>query len=181
MLIRRKALGGGAHGGSIAPKTVCVFKKSSTSSKLFRPGCRLLVQRAPLMCGLSAPTDGLSKKFQRPMTKRRSYDKSAEVALKTASLGPKRRFNGMAKLMARAGRGLTFQLPKTTIRDGNTDSEESDSEDEKEPDRPFEPLCVWTSPHQGGELQGLPARWYVLCYCIVFLFYVAFIYSIIRN
>jgi hypothetical protein len=75
-------------------------------------------------------------------------------------LGPKRRMNGMAKLLARAGRGLTFQLPVSKKTDGDDTGDESESEDEdnKEPDRPFEPLQVWTSPHQGAEPKGLMPR-----------------------
>lgn len=95
------------------------------------------------------------------MTKRRSYNKNAELALKSSSLGQKRRMDGMAKLLARAGKGLNFQLPGKK-RDGDcsgTDGE-SDSEDEaaKEPDKPYEPLLVWKSPHEGGEAKGLPPK-----------------------
>jgi len=95
------------------------------------------------------------------MTKRRSYDTNANVALKTCSLGQKRRLDGMAKLMARAGKGLMYKLPQTQKKDGECSgtSDESDSEEEeKEPERPFEPLCVWKSPHDGGEAKGLPPR-----------------------
>ena len=93
------------------------------------------------------------------MLKRRAYGKSADAALQQSSLGQRRRMNGMAKLLARAGRGLSYKLPQTKKEDGDTD-ESSDSEDEdeeREPDRPFEPLQVWTSPHQGGEAKGLPS------------------------
>jgi hypothetical protein len=110
------------------------------------------------------------------MTKRRSYDKGAEAALQKSSLGPKRRMNGMAKLLARAGRGLTFQLPVAKVKDGNDTGSESDSEEEenKEPDRPFEPLQVWTSPHQGAEPKGLMPRTCVYCilsWAVVLRFY----------
>lgn len=83
------------------------------------------------------------------MTQRRAYNKSADTALQQASLGPRRRFNGMAKLLARAGRGLSYQLPQmTTTTSGDTEESGSESDDdEKEPDRPFEPLRVWKSPH----------------------------------
>jgi len=66
----------------------------------------------------------------------------------------------MAKLMARAGKGLSFQLPGGPKRDGDCSGtgSESESEGEKEPERPFEPLMVWQSPHQGGEAKGLPPR-----------------------
>jgi DNA repair and recombination RAD54-like protein len=175
MLIRRKTLPGQSSsssslGAATLTKTVCAVKKASTitsHSKLFRPGgaCKIIVQRAPLLCGLSLPA-GLSKKFQRPMTKRRSYDRSAENALKTSSLGPKKRMDGMSKLLARAGRGLTFQLPSIKTShdmEGNTDDESgSDDEKAKEAERPFEPLQLWTSPHQGGEAKGLEPRTYVI-------------------
>jgi hypothetical protein len=189
MLIRRKtsSLGVGNVGTGIGlgktntntattttAKRVCAYKSASSSttrSKLFQPGSKLIVQRAPAFGGFSLGGGGLSeKKFQRPMTKRRSYDKSAEVALQQSSLGPKRRMNGMAKLLARAGRGLTFKLPvHKKVDDGDDTGDESESEDEdknKEPDRPFEPLQVWTSPHQGAEPKGLMPRTCVLYYII---------------
>jgi hypothetical protein len=169
MLIRRKPLqssSGGLGNTTTTVKRVCAYKSASSSttrSKLFQPGSKLIVQRAPAFCGLSLSSSaGLTeKKFQRPMTKRRSYDKSAEAALQKSSLGPKRRMNGMAKLLARAGRGLTFQLPVHKKTDGDDTGSESESDDEdkaKEPDRPFEPLQVWTSPHQGAEPKGLMPR-----------------------
>jgi len=107
------------------------------------------------MCGLSIGVT--NKKFQRPMTGRRSYDKQAEIGLRTSSLGQKRRMDGMARLMSRAGRGLNFKLQnkENKIDEDSTDGEESEEEEKKE-DKPFEPLCVWTSPHQGGEVKGLP-------------------------
>jgi len=61
--------------------------------------------------------------------------------------------NGMAKIMQLAGKGLNRPIQK--IR--NNDGSDSDSEEEEEQDRPFEPLRVWTSPHQGGEPKGLPS------------------------
>ena len=66
----------------------------------------------------------------------------------------------MAKLMARAGKGLSFIAPKIKIRGEGDTSDESDSEEEesKEPERPFEPLMVWKSPAEGGEAKGLPPR-----------------------
>ncbi|KAL7537050.1 hypothetical protein ACHAXR_007557 [Thalassiosira sp. AJA248-18] len=144
--------GGGLCGGG---------GKMHSSNKLFEPGVRAIIARAPVMKGLSVSGLGMQRKFQRPMTKRRSYDKSAELALKTSTLGQKRRFDGMAKLLARAGKGLSYQLPGGRPKDGDCSgtSDESDSEeDEKEPERPFEPLMVWQSPHQGGEAKGLPPR-----------------------
>lgn len=101
------------------------------------------------------------------MLKRRAYNAAAESALKHSSLGPKRRFNGMEKLLARAGRGLTYQLPATTLATngtaGESDTGDDDSEEEAEAEeRPFEPLMIWQSPHQGAEPKGLPSRVYVL-------------------
>jgi len=130
-----------------------------SSNKLFRPGAKVIISRAPVMTGLSL-NSGLRRTFQRPMTKRRSYDKNSQLALKKSTLGQKRRFDGMSKLMARAGKGLMFKLPGGPKPDGDCSgtSDESDSEEEKEPERPFEPLMVWKSPHQGGEAKGLPPR-----------------------
>ena len=131
-----------------------------SSSKLFQPGNKLVVARAPVMAGLSLGGGGIQRKFQRPMTKRRSYDKNDDLALKKSTLGQKRRFDGMAKLFARAGKGLNYQAPqRKTEGDCSGTSDESESEEEeKEPERPFEPLMVWKSPHEGGEAKGLPPR-----------------------
>ena len=125
---------------------------------------KLKVQRAPIMPGLTILG---GKKFQRPMTKRRAYNKQADDALRHSSLGQRRRMDGMAKLMARAGRGLAFKLPAQPKTDADTD-QESCSEDETEEnieDRPFEPLCLWISPHEQKEqgetdivAKGLPPR-----------------------
>jgi hypothetical protein len=149
------AAGGGGCGGR--------FAIPSSEQSLFRPGARLRIARAPVMAGLSVsgPSAGLLRKFQRPMTKRRSYDKGADLALKASTLGQKRRFDGMAKLFARAGKGLSYSLPggKRDGEDGTSDESNSDDDDgENEDDRPFEPLLLWKSPHQGGEAKGLPPR-----------------------
>ena len=148
--------GCGSTGGSIILKS---------TNKLFQPGRRLHIARAPVMSGLSVnggTSLGLQRKFQRPMTKRRSYDTNAELALKTSTLGQKRRFDGMAKLLARAGKGLSYTLPNGGVGKGGEcsgTSDESDSDEGgKEEDRPFEPLLLWKSPHQGGEAKGLPPR-----------------------
>jgi hypothetical protein len=177
MLAGRKRSSGsfGTNGRRLSGGSTTTFRKpkltSSVSgsgcnpnpktSKLFQGGSKLVVQRAPVLNCLSVPA-GLQKKFKRPMTKRRAYDKTAEVALKKSSLGTKRRMDGMAKLMARAGRGLTFKLPKNSSTHSGTDSCTDDSDDdndeEKENEKPFEPLLVWSSPHQGGEPKGLSPR-----------------------
>ncbi|KAL3776954.1 hypothetical protein ACHAW5_009286 [Stephanodiscus triporus] len=148
--------GGGGDGGRSVP---------SSDRGLFRPGARLIIARAPVMAGLSVsgPSAGLLRKFQRPMTKRRSYDKGADLALKTSTLGQKRRFDGMARLFARAGKGLSYSLPGANRggeEGGTSDESNSDDDDDegKEDDRPFEPLLLWKSPHQGGEAKGLPPR-----------------------
>jgi len=140
----------GENGSSIIPQ-------KQQSSKLFQPGVKLIIQRAPLMTGLSVPPS-LVKKFQRPMTKRRAYDKSANMALKKCSLGEKKRMNGMSKLMARAGRGLNYKAPDFgNKKDDNSDTDDDEDEEEKkvEEEKPWEPLCVWVSPHNGGDLKGL--------------------------
>ena len=48
--------------------------------------------------------------------------------------------------------------PTSSNGDCSGKSDESEIEEEKEPERPFEPLMVWQSPHQGGEAKGLPPR-----------------------
>lgn len=152
LLIRKNSQDGG--GGKR-----CVPFKSNASSKLYQKGAaKLVVKRAPIMSGLTVPTASTNTRFQRPMLKRRAYGKSADVALKTSSLGPKRRFNGMAKLLARAGKPLTFKLPQQQAKKSSSDTEEEsdeEGEDEKEDEKPFEPLKLWTSPHEGGECKGL--------------------------
>jgi hypothetical protein len=141
----------------IAPPQSCAAV--SSTSRLFRPGAKHLIQRAPLF---SMTSIGIEKKFQRPSLKRRVYGKQAEAALQSSCLGQRRRLNGMAKLMARAGQGLSFQLPSSTKQhDSNTDSESDDEAKIKEPDVPYEPLILWTSPHQGGAAVGLPKTVYV--------------------
>ena len=128
----------------------CVPFKSSSSS-LFRPGVKLVVRRASLFGG-AAPescSSNLYRKFQRPFSKRRVKD--ADHALKRSSLGQRRRMNGMQKLLARAGRGLSYKLP-TVRRSDHSGTDESESEEEEEEeDRPFEPLQVWTSPHSSSD------------------------------
>ena len=160
----------GGGGGGCNPSSSCGNTSGPHSTnKLFQPGTKLLIARAPVMAGLSV-NNTLSRPFQRPMTKRRSYDANANRALKTATLGQKRSLDGMAKLMARAGKGLFFKLPQQSNKDGECSgtSDESDSEEEeKEPERPFEPLCVWKSPHDGGEAKGLPPRLYVCSVWII--------------
>ena len=122
-----------------------------------------MTERAPIAAGLSVPCGGLFKPFQRPMTKRRAYDKSADRALKQSSLGQRRRMDGMAKLMARSGRGLQFKLPNSRMEDRGSDceSDEDQEADSKEDEKPFEPLCVWVCPEEGGEAKGLPPVRYV--------------------
>lgn len=128
------------------------------TNKLFQPGANIIVQRAPVLSCLTVQS-GVLKKFQRPMTKRRAYSKNAEDALKNSSLGVKRRMDGMAKLLARAGKGLTFKLPNATTRDLTDDSSEgSDDQKENDNEQPVEPLLLWHSPHQGGEPKGLPPQ-----------------------
>ena len=124
---------------------------------------KIKVQRVPFMEGLSV---GLGKKFQRPVMKRRAYGKQQDEALKRSSLGVKRRMNGMANLLRRSGKGLCYKAPQRAKlhADGESDTEGSSDEEEKEEDRPFEPLCVWNSPHledEDGnpfEAIGLPPR-----------------------
>lgn len=163
---RSRGAGGGTGADACSTANVSITNPGiTTTSKLFQPGAKIIVHRAPLLNGLSCPK-GLQKKFQRPMLKRRAYNREAENALRRSSLGPKKRMDGMAKLMARAGRGLSFQLatkPKNDESDGDNNSDDEDDEEASEPERPLEPLRVWHSPHQGGEAIGLPATVYVVC------------------
>ena len=104
------------------------------------------------------------------MTKRRAYTPQSNAALKVSSLGPKRRTDGMSKLLARAGKGLLYQLPKRKgLEECESDNEEDKEEEEEEEEKPFEPLCVWKSPYNGGERVGLPMTMYVL-FCNWFVF-----------
>lgn len=88
------------------------------------------------------------------MLKRRAYGKDADAALQQCTLGPRKRMNGMAKIMSRAGKGLSYKGPNGGAANEKKDNDESgssdneDDDDEKEEDRPFEPLCLWISPHQ---------------------------------
>ncbi|CAB9516608.1 DNA repair and recombination protein RAD54-like (Fragment) [Seminavis robusta] len=137
----------------------CSVIKSNTSSRLFQPGKMIMVQRAPMFAGLSVQSQ---KKFQRPMLKRRAYGRASDDALRRSSLGPKRRMDGMAKLMARAGKGLTFKGPRRLKDDDDDDggeSDENDKENAKEPEKPTEPLRVWQSPHlhEDVEPRGIPS------------------------
>jgi hypothetical protein len=173
MLLVRKKPSESASGTTSKCLPVKRASTTTTTSALFRPGIKLLVHRAPILSGLSVSngSGGLSTGFQRPMLQRRAYSKHAEQALSASSLGPKRRFDGMSKLLARAGKGLSFKLPNANTANQqktSSDTEESeDEEDERAEDKPFEPLEVWKSPHQGGEAKGIPPQAYViLCVCM---------------
>jgi hypothetical protein len=141
----------------IEPGKCIAYRKPSTA-KLFDVGRKLVIKRAPLMPGLSVAT---AKPFQRPMVKRRVYGKNADLELKKSSLGQKRRMNGMERLLSRAGKGIHFK-PMGGQQRSTSDTDNSGSEDEddkaKELDRPFEPLMLWKSPHNGGEPKGLPSQ-----------------------
>lgn len=133
------------------------------TNKLFQPGVKLKIQRAPMMTGLSVGA-GVRKPFQRPQLGRRAYDKNSEAALKRATLGQKRRMDGMSKLLARAGKGLNYKTPgRAKGGDDDDGSDGSADEEEEEEDslmaqleRNYKPLMVWQSPHNGGEAKGLP-------------------------
>jgi hypothetical protein len=157
MLIRKKGAPG-CGGGTGSEATKCIPFKKTNNSTLFRPGTKLLVHRAPIMAGLSTGTKAMTT-FQRPMLGRRAYSKNAEVALQQSSLGMKRRMDGMSKLLARAGRGLSFKLPTAQAKKSSSDTEEdSDSDEAPRADAPYEPLLVWKSPHNGGAPKGLPSQ-----------------------
>lgn len=173
MLVRKKSsLGASGEGGS-----KCVpFKKSNNA--LFRPGIKLLVHRAPIMAGLTTNSKVMTT-FQRPMLGRRAYSKQAEVALQQSSLGPKRRMDGMSKLLARAGRGLSFKLPEGAKKKTSSDTEEESDDEEPKVDAPYEPLLVWKSPHNGGEAKGLPSQTFVEYWCIGLLVLVSCLTSFV--
>lgn len=156
MLMRKKeAPGCGASAGNGSAKCI-PFKK--TNNSLFQVGTKILVRRAPIMAGLSTGTKAMTT-FQRPMLGRRAYSKTAEVALQQSSLGMKRRMDGMSKLLARAGRGLSFKLPSAQAKKSSSDTEdESDDDEAPRAEAPYEPLLVWKSPHNGGEPKGLPSQ-----------------------
>lgn len=149
-----------------ATKCIIPTRTIKTSSKLFRPGNIVVVQRVSACPDLvNAPSNGLSKPFQRPSTKRRAYDQRAELALKQASLGMRKRFDGMKNIAMRAKKPLHFKPirmpePKSSDTEEETDEEE-DNGLPKPPDTPYDPILVWQSPHQGGVPKGLPTRPYV--------------------
>jgi hypothetical protein len=132
-------------------------------NSLFRPGVKLVVHRAPLFPGLlsssSSGSSALHTTFRRPFSKKQQRSTrtgattttaaAADQALWRSSLGQRKRMNGMAKLMARAGKGLSFQLQKPRNgTDGSLSSSSSDDENEENSSLPlFEPLCLWQSPH----------------------------------
>lgn len=147
----KTCFGGGGGGSGLA-----------STNKLFQPGIKLKIQRAPMMRGLSVGA-GVRKPFQRPQLGRRAYDKNSEVALKRATLGQKRRTDGMSKLLARAGKGLAYKTPGRAGGGGDDGSGGSADEEEEDEDslmaqleRNYKPLMVWQSPHNGGEARGLP-------------------------
>ena len=114
------------------------------------------IQRAPIMSGLNLASSGVLKPFIRPKLGRRAYKGQENEALRRSSLGPRRSFGGLERIMSRAGKGLNFVSARNKAQNGSGTDDESESEEEKEAERPFEPLMVWQSPHQGGEAKGLP-------------------------
>ena len=144
-----KSCGDGANSGGRAVPASSFGRKRGLIS----------IQRAPIMAGLNVMVGsaGLLKPFQRPKLGRRAYKGKEDELLRKSSLGARRSTGGMQRLLSRAGKGLHF-LGKRRIRDeGGSTDESSDEEENKEEDRPFEPLMVWTSPFQGGEAKGLPS------------------------
>jgi len=143
---------------------VPISKPFRTTSKLFRKGATVLVQRVSPCEGMvnEPPTrSALHRPFQRPMTKRRAYDQRANGALQSASLGARKRFDGMSNIALRAKKPLHFRAirapPKSSDTEGESDSEEEDDGRPKPPDQPYDPILLWTSPHNGGDLKGLPS------------------------
>jgi hypothetical protein len=163
----------GRRAGGIPPpscpplyKTKALITNGHSNNTLFTNKTNLQVVRAPIMNGLTCG-GGMSAKvlqpFRRPKEERRSKQQHNDEALKKCTLGMARRMDGMQKILSRSGRGLHFKPPPTTTHeqkkldeDGNTCSESSSEEEDE--DRPFDPLRVWTSPHNGAEPIGLPTR-----------------------
>jgi hypothetical protein len=155
---------GTQHVALQCPAPARLIRSSTTASSLFAKGAKVIVQRASFFTGqtVAGGSASLYKPFQRPMLKRRAYGKAQEEALLSSSLGQRRRFDGMQRLLQRAGRGLNAQPltasgKKPKDGGGSTSEDDSDDEDEEE-EAPFEPLLLWTSPHQGGEPKGLPTQ-----------------------
>ena len=109
-----RRIGGAGAAGGCASSTCgqgvgrAIMTKKKSSSSLFAPGNNIRVQRAPIMTGLSVipgvSNSVLQKKFQRPMMKRRAYQKGADRALHQSSLGQrKRRDGGFLRYGAGAG------------------------------------------------------------------------------
>ncbi|KAL3924479.1 MAG: hypothetical protein SGILL_001018, partial [Bacillariaceae sp.] len=165
--LRRSSSGSSAKGGGggalMIKRTNSLIKiNSNNTSGLRLPAASLgppkgAIQRAPIMCGLSLGNSGVLKPFIRPKLGRRAYKGNENEALRRSSLGARRSFGGLERIMQRAGKGLNFVGRKPKLSTGSGTEDESDSEEEKEEERPFEPLMVWQSPHQGGEAKGLPA------------------------
>ena len=111
------------------------------------------VKRVSVMSGLNVP-EALRKPFQRPMLKRRAYDKNADRALKVATLGQRKR-SGMHKLLNKK-----FMAPGGFVAKKKEHGSDSDSSSDEEvaDDRPFDPLVVWVSPEEGGEAKGIPDK-----------------------
>ena len=66
----------------------------------------------------------------------------------------------MENIAKRQGKGVNFKAEKDKKKDGDMESCANTDEEDEEPDdeKPFEPLRVWQSPHQGGIPQGLPSQ-----------------------
>jgi hypothetical protein len=142
----------GGSGGSSCVVPITTFGKRSGGAT---------IQCAPIMTGLNVMigSAGLLKPFQRPKLGRRAYKGKEDELLKNSSLGARRSSGGMQRLLSRAGKGLHFLgKRRKSMGDGEDNTDESSDEDEnKEEDRPFEPLMLWNSPFQGGEAKGLPS------------------------
>lgn len=171
LVVKKKCLPIKRTSTSTTCATTATTESSASSSSVVRRGFRapkiMCVQRAAFFSGLSVE-NRLAKPFQRPMIKRRAYGTAQETALVQSSLGQRRRFDGMQRLLQRAGLPLhakpccdrTKSNDNAGDTDRSSDDDDDESEDEKE-ETPFEPLWLWKSPHEGGEPKGLPSRRYV--------------------
>jgi hypothetical protein len=104
------------------------------------------------------------------MQARRAYKGGADEALQRSSLGEKKRKGSLAKIFNNSKKGF-YSKPLGSRNKQEDETEDTDESASEEEDRPYEPLMVWQSPHQGGPARGLPSQLYVsyflyTCECI---------------
>eukprot|EP00934_Nitzschia_sp_Nitz4_P000638 Nitzschia sp. Nitz4//scaffold52_size167869//21055//24830//NITZ4_002260-RA/size167869-snap-gene-0.208-mRNA-1//1//CDS//3329553987//638//frame0 len=115
------------------------------------------IRRVGILRGMPVP-DSLSKPFLRHGTKRRRGQQEADRALSQSTLGPKKRRPGANSLGSLIGKPLTVVSALNNPSNNGDGEDDEDDESSVEQDRPFEPLLIWTSPHNGGSAKGLPSQ-----------------------